>query len=93
MTGWWWLVVVLAVLGVILLALGFLQMRGARPTAEIRGGFGGPPGSSDVGSHAGFDAPGPRDHWKVGAPVRIAGLACLAAAVTLGIILTIAKAF
>ncbi|EAP97241.1 hypothetical protein JNB_17263 [Janibacter sp. HTCC2649] len=93
MTGWWWLVVVLTVLGVILLAVGFLQLRGARPTAEIKSGFGGPAGSSDVGSHPGFNAPGPRDHWKVGAPLRIAGFSCLAAAATVGLILTIAKAF
>ena len=92
MTGWWWLVVVLAVLGVLLLAVGFVQMRGARPTAEIKGGFGGPAGSSDVGTHPGFDAPGPREHWKVGAPLRIAGLACVAAAATVGVILAIAQA-
>ncbi|MFC7491342.1 MULTISPECIES: hypothetical protein [unclassified Knoellia] len=92
MTGWWWLVVVLAVLGVLLLAVGFLRMRSARPTAEIRGGFGGPAGSSDIGGHPGFDAPGPRDHWKVGAPLRIAGFACLATAAVVGIVLTIARA-
>ncbi|MFC7486393.1 hypothetical protein ACOCJ7_14200 [Knoellia sp. CPCC 206453] len=92
MTGRWWLVVVLAVLGVILLTVGFVQMRGARPTAEIKGGFGGPAGSSDVGSHPGFNAPGPRDHWKVGAPIRIAGFICLGAAATVGLILTIATA-
>ena len=92
MTGWWWLVVVLAVLGVLLLAVGFVQMRGARPTAEIRGGFGGPAGSSDVGTHPGFDAPGPREHWKVGAPLRIAGFACVAAAATVGVVLAIAQA-
>lgn len=92
MTGWWWLVVVLAVLGVLLLAVGFLQMRGARPTAEIKGGFGGPAGSSDVGGHPGFNAPGPRDHWKVGAPLRIAGFAALLTAAVIGLVLTIAKA-
>lgn len=92
MTGWWWLVVVLAVLGVTLLVVGFVQMRKARPTAEITGGFGGPAGSSDVGSHPGFDAPGPREHWKVGAPLRIAGFACLAAALTLGVVLAVVKA-
>lgn len=93
MTGWWWLVVVLAVLGVLLLAVSFVQMRGAKPGADIKGGFGGPAGSSDVGAHPGFNAPGPRDHWKVGAQLRIAGFACLAAAATVGLILTIAKAF
>ena len=35
MNGWWWLVIVLAVLGVILLVVGFLQMRGARPDDSI----------------------------------------------------------
>lgn len=89
MTGWWWLVVVLAVLGVLLLAVGFVLMRRARPTAEIKGGFGGPAGSSDVGDHTGFDAPGPRAHWKVGAPLRIAGFACLVVAAVVGLILTI----
>lgn len=93
MTGWWWLVVVLAVLGVILLTIGFVLMRGARPTAEIKGGFGGPAGSSDVGSHPGFNAPGPRDHWKVGAPLRIAGFASLLTAAIIGLVLTISKAF
>jgi len=92
MTGWWWLVIVLAVVGVTLLVVGFLQMRGARPDDSIKGGFGGPAGSSDVGTHRGFDAPGPRDHWKVGAPLRIAGFACLAAALTLTLILAIARA-
>lgn len=93
MTGWWWLVVVLAVLGVLLLVVGFMQLRGARPTAEIKGGFGGPAGSSDVGAHPGFDAPGPRDHWKTGASLRIAGFAALATAGALGLALTVAKAF
>lgn len=92
MTGWWWLVVVLAVLGVVLLVVGFVQLREARPAAEIRGGFGGPAGSSDVGTHPGFDAPGPHEHWKVGAPLRIAGFGCLAAAATVGAILAIAQA-
>ena len=92
MTGWWWLVVVLAVLGVLLLAVGFVQMRSARPTVDIRGGFGGPAGSSDVGTHPGFDAPGPREHWTVGAPLRIAGFACVAAAATVGVVLAIAQA-
>ncbi|WP_353951087.1 hypothetical protein V6K52_15790 [Knoellia sp. S7-12] len=93
MTGWWWLVVVLAVLGVLLLGVGFVLMRRARPTAEIKGGFGGPAGSSDVGGHTGFNAPGPRDHWKVGAPLRIAGFASLATAAVIGVALTLAKAF
>lgn len=93
MTGWWWLVVVLAVAGVVLLGVGFALMRRARPTAEIRGGFGGPAGSSDVGGHPGFEAPGPTDHWKVGAPLRIAGFACLATAAVLGLVLTLARAF
>ena len=93
MTGWWWVVVVLAVLGVLLLVVGFVQMRGARPTPGIKGGFGGPAGSSDVGSHPGFEAPGPRDHWKVGAPLRIAGFVAVVLAGVLGLVLTIAKAF
>lgn len=93
MTGWWWLVVVLAVLGVALLTAGFVQMRGARPTPGIRGGFGGPAGSSDVGHHPGFEAPGPTDHWKVGANLRIAGFASLATAAVLGLALTLARAF
>lgn len=92
MTGWWWVVVVLAVLGVVLLAVGFVQMRNARPERGIRGGFGGPAGSSDVGSHPGFETPDPRDHWKVGAPLRIAGFAALATAAILGVALTIARA-
>ena len=61
-------------------------------TAEIRGGFGGPAGSSDVGTHPGFETPGPTDHWKVGAPLRIAGFACLATAAALGLALTLARA-
>ncbi|WP_147062045.1 hypothetical protein [Knoellia locipacati] len=93
MTGWWWVVLVVAVLGVVLLAVGFVQMRAARPTPGIKGGFGGPAGSSDVGSHPGFEAPGPREHWKVGAPLRIAGFAALATAAVLGVALTIARAF
>lgn len=92
MTGWWWLVVVLAVVGVLLLVVGFLQMRGAKPAPGIKGGFGGPPGSSDVGSHPGFEAPGPRDHWKVGAPLRIAGFAAILTAALIGLVLTISKA-
>ncbi|KGN40196.1 hypothetical protein [Knoellia aerolata] len=93
MTGWWWIVVVLAVAGAVLLGVGFVLMRRARPTAEIRGGFGGPAGSSDVGHHPSFDPPGPADHWKVGAPLRIAGFACLATAAVLGLALTVAQAF
>jgi len=92
MTGWWWVVVVLAVLGVVLLAVGFAQLRGARPAPGIRGGFGGPAGSSDVGAHPGFEAPSPTEHWKVGAPLRIAGFAALATAAVLGLVLTIARA-
>ena len=91
MTGWWWLVVVLAVAGVALLVVGFALMRRARPTTGIRGGFGGPAGSSDVGGHPGFEAPGPTDHWKVGAPLRIAGFACLASAAVLGLVLTVSR--
>lgn len=93
MTGWWWLVVVLAVAGVVLLGVGFLLMHRARPTTEIRGGFGGPAGSSDIGGSPGFDAPGPAEHWKVGAPLRIAGFACLATAAVVGLALTLARAF
>ncbi|MDT0213300.1 hypothetical protein Q9R29_05340 [Rothia sp. ARF10] len=92
MTGWWWVVVVLVVLGVVLLAVGFVQMRGARPAPGVRGGFGGPAGSSDIGGHPGFEAPGPTDHWKVGAPLRIAGVAALTMAAVLGVALTIARA-
>ena len=92
MLGWWWLVVVLAVLGAGLLAVGFLLMRRARPTAEIRGGFGGPAGSSDVGTSPGFEAPGPREHWKVGAPLRIAGFASLLTAAVIAVGLLIASA-
>lgn len=92
MTGWWWLVVVLAVLGVVLLVVGFAQMRSARPEPGIRGGFGGPAGSSDVGAHPGFEAPDPHEHWKVGAPLRIAGFAALASAAALGLALTVARA-
>ena len=93
MTGWGWVVVVLAVLGVALLAMGFVQMRDARPTPGIRGGFGGPAGSADVGTHPGFEAPGPTDHWKVGAPLRIAGFAALATAAVLGLVLILARVF
>ncbi|WP_156969730.1 hypothetical protein [Knoellia subterranea] len=93
MSGWWWVVIVLAVLGVLLLVVGFLQMRAARPDATIKGGFGGPAGSADVGTHPNFNAPGPRDHWKVGAPLRIAGFCAVIVAAVIGLILTIAKAF
>ena len=79
--------------GVVLLGVGFVLMRRARSATEIRGGFGGPAGSSDVGGHPGFEAPGPTDHWKVGAPLRIAGFACLATAAALGLVLTLARAF
>lgn len=93
MTGWWWLVVVLAVVGALLLIVGFLQMRAARPDDSIKGGFGGPAGSSDVGGQPGFTAPDPHAHWKVGAPVRIAGFVALCLAAVIGLVLTIARAF
>lgn len=93
MNGWWWLVIVLAVLGALLLVVGFLQMRAARPEPGIVGGFGGPPGSSDVGGQPGFEAPDPRAHWKVGAPLRIAGFVAVSAAIVLAVVLLIARAF
>ena len=90
MSGWWWLVIVLAAVGALLLGVGVAQMRSARPTPAIKGGFGGPAGSSDVGAHPGFDAPDRRAHWKVGAPLRIAGFACLLSAAVLALALGIA---
>lgn len=89
MTGWWWLVVVLALLGLLLLVVGLVRVRAARPEPGLRGGFGGPAGSSDVGTHPGFEAPGPHDHWKEGAAMRIAGLVAMAAAAVLAVVLAL----
>ena len=77
-----WLAIALAVLGVALVVVGILQQR----AAVIVGGFGGPAGSSDVGSTSGFGAQSPTAHYPVGRTWRLAGLGLVLVALVLVIV-------
>lgn len=81
-----WLAIALAVLGVALVVVGVLQQRAARPSDEIVGGFGGPAGSSDVGTTSGFGAQSPTAHYPVGRTWRLAGLGLVLVALVLVIV-------
>lgn len=70
-----WTALVIAILGAILIIVGVRQQRAAAPSGELVGGFGGPAGSSDVGTAEGFATPAPHDHYPVGRTWRLLGLA------------------
>lgn len=78
-----WAALVLAVLGVILIVVGIRQQRAAAPSDEVVAGFGGPAGSSDVGTAEGFEAPAPHEHYPVGRTWRLLGLALVLVALGL----------
>ena len=81
-----WVAVVLAVVGIALVVAGVLRQRAARPSDEIVGGFGGPAGTSDLGTPEGFDAPSPTAHYPVGRTLRLAGLALVLVALVVVVI-------
>ena len=81
-----WAALAAAVLGVALVVIGILQQRAARPSGEVVGGFGGPAGSSDIGSPDGFEAPSPTAHYPVGRTWRLAGLALVLLALVLVVV-------
>jgi len=69
-----WVALILGLGGAALIVIGLLQQRRAAQNPELVGGFGGPPGSSDVGTADGFEAPDPHAHFPVGRTARLAGL-------------------
>lgn len=81
-----WVALVLAMVGVGLVVVGVRQQRAARPSDEVLGGFGGPAGSSDVGSAEGFGVPSPTVHYPVGRTWRLAGLGLVLVALGLVVI-------
>lgn len=78
-----WVALLVGLIGVALIIVGVMQQRDAARNPEIVAGFGGPPGSSDVGTHDGFAAPDPHAHFTVGRTARLAGLALLVLALGL----------
>lgn len=81
-----WIALALAVVGIVLVAVGIQQQRAARPAEEIVGGFGGPAGTSDVGTPEGFAAPSPTAHYPVGRTWRLTGLGLVLLALVLVVI-------
>lgn len=78
-----WVALLSGLAGVALIIVGIMQQRAAAPGGEIVSGFGGPPGSSDVGTHESFETPDPHAHFTVGRTARLLGLALVVLALTL----------
>lgn len=78
-----WIALILGLGGVALVLIGILQQRAAGGNDEIVAGFGGPPGSSDVGTNPRFEAPDPRAHYPVGRTARLVGLILILVALAL----------
>ena len=81
-----WIALALAVVGVALVIVGVQQQSAARPSREVVGGFGGPAGSSDVGTAEGFGMQSPTAHYPVGRTARLAGLGLVLVALVLVIV-------
>ena len=84
-----WFALALAVVGVALVIVGVLQQRAARPSGDIVGGFGGPAGSSDVGTPDGFGAQSPTAHYPVGRTWRLTGLGLVLVALVLVVVASV----
>ncbi|NLJ52892.1 MAG: hypothetical protein GX344_01985 [Intrasporangiaceae bacterium] len=78
-----WIALLLGLGGVALVVIGMLKQRAAAPSDEIVGGFGGPPGSSDIGTDDGYTAPEPHAHFPVGRTERLLGLILILVALAL----------
>lgn len=78
-----WVALVAGLAGVALIIVGIMQQRAAAPSDEIVSGFGGPPGSSDVGTHENFETADPHAHFTVGRTARLVGLALILLALAL----------
>lgn len=78
-----WVALILGIGGVALIVIGMAKQRAAAPSDEIVAGFGGPPGSSDVGTEGGYEAPDPHAHFAVGRTERLIGLILILAALAL----------
>lgn len=78
-----WVALILGLAGVALIIIGLRQQRAAAANRELVGGFGGPPGTSDVGVRDGFPEPDPRAHYPVGRTARLVGLGLLIVALAL----------
>ncbi|MDO5503032.1 MAG: hypothetical protein Q4G67_07650 [Actinomycetia bacterium] len=85
-----WVALGSGLLGVALIVVGMMQQRAAARSPEIVAGFGGPPGSSDIGTKDGYAAPDPHAHFVVGRLWRILGLALVLVALALVIYLWLA---
>ena len=81
-----WVALALAVAGIVLVVVGIQQQLAARPAEDIVGGFGGPAGSSDVGTPDGFGAQSPTAHYPVGRTWRLTGLGLVVLALVLVVI-------
>lgn len=78
-----WVALILGLAGVALIIMGIFQQRAAATNPELVGGFGGPPGTSDVGVRDGFPEPDPHAHFPVGRTARLVGLGLVVVALAL----------
>lgn len=78
-----WVALLLGLAGVALIIIGVLQQRAAAASPDLVGGFGGPPGSSDIGTRDGFVGTDPHAHFPRGRTARLIGLALILVALAL----------
>lgn len=73
---WWW---------------GRQEQLRARAQLGTKGGFGGPPGTTDIGAELGFGVDGPGPDRNAGRSKILAGLVCAAAGIVLFVAMVIWK--
>ncbi len=75
--------VLLVLLGLALWAWGRKEQQEARAQIGVKGGFGGPPGTLDIGTELGFGVDGPGPDRDAGRTKILAGLVAMAAGAVL----------
>ncbi|MCK0112267.1 hypothetical protein MWU75_08970 [Ornithinimicrobium sp. F0845] len=81
--------VLLILIGVALWLWGRREQDAARAQIGQKGGFGGPPGTLDIGTEIGFGVEGPGPNPAAARPKIVGGLVLVAVGVLLLIIMTI----
>lgn len=89
---WWLVALTLLLIGIILILMGMREQRRARAATQVQAGLGGPPGSSDVGTHEGFTTPSPTQWVTAGRELRLIGAGFVAAGALMSTVLTLLEA-